>query len=331
MTEILAVSELDDPGRPPPDIDPLGARLRPTLEAIDRERLTRLKAYWIRIDLAAVAFVLASVLALLAYFGVLGSSLDRLHSAFYFLAPVATVAALWHWVDVPRRDYVSEFKARVIPEVASTLGDFDYFEHGWIDPDRIIGSTLIPVHDRCRSEDLFCGTYAGIDVELAEVRLSKVQHGPKRESVIVFEGVFVLLSLGRTFAGRTVVRRDAGAIYNWLAGSVDELERVVLEDPAFEDQFKVYASDQVEARYLLSPAFMERLSALAGDIGGGHLQAAFYENKLFIMVPSSENRFEPPSIFTSVLDDTGLARIAHELGEVLSMIDALKLDERTGL
>lgn len=332
MTDILGHSGRWQPGNAlPPGIDPLESRLRETLEAIDRKRLARLNAFRFRIAVAGIAVVMASALALLAYTGVLGHGLGRLHFGLYFLAPLAVVGVLAQWVDEPRRDYGSDYKSRVVPEIASTLGHFDYFEYGWIDPDLIIGSTLIPVHDNCHSEDLFRGTYAGIGVELAEVRLSKIQHGPDRKTVVVFKGVFVLMSTDKTYAGRTVVRRDAGAISNWLAGSVGGLERVVLEDPEFEDQFEVYASDQVEARFLLSPDFMERLSALASDMGDGRLQAAFYDDKLFVMVPNARNLFEPPSIFTSVLTDAGIACIARELSGVLSMVDTLLPDRRTGL
>ena len=35
-----------------------------------------------------------------------------------------------------------------------------------------------------------------------------------------------------------------------------------LENPDFEKTFDVYSTDQIEARYLLSPSMMERLLAL---------------------------------------------------------------------
>ncbi len=41
-----------------------------------------------------------------------------------------------------------------------------------------------------------------------------------------------------------------------------EPEMVHLEDPRFDGVFTVYSTDQVEARYLLTPTFMERLADL---------------------------------------------------------------------
>lgn len=331
MTDTLGLKGLQErSGYSLSGTEPLAAHLRPALEGIDRERLARLKAFEFRVALAGLAAGLASILALLAYFGVLGHGLGRLHFAAYLFAPVLTVFALYHWVDEPRRTYVSEYKSRVMPEIARTLFDFDYFEHGWIDPDRITGSMLIPVHENFHTEDLFCGSYAGVDVELCEARLTRMQSGHARGSSIVFNGLFVLMSTQRTFAGRTVLRAESGAVANLIAGSIGGLERVVLEDPEFEDVFEVYASDQLEARSLLTPAFMDRLKTLANDLGEGRLQAAFYDQQFFVMVSMTENLFEPPSIYSSVLQETGLSRVVRQLGDVLSIIDMLKLDERTG-
>ena len=39
------------------------------------------------------------------------------------------------------------------------------------------------------------------------------------------------------------------------------LEEIELEDPEFMEHFRVYSTDQVEARYILSPSMMERLLA----------------------------------------------------------------------
>jgi hypothetical protein len=49
----------------------------------------------------------------------------------------------------------------------------------------------------------------------------------------------------------------------WSPGSAryGPLQEVELEDPEFVEHFDVYATDQVEARYILSPAMMQRLLA----------------------------------------------------------------------
>ena len=42
----------------------------------------------------------------------------------------------------------------------------------------------------------------------------------------------------------------------------EKLQDVKLEDISFDKRFNVYTKDQVEARYLTTPTFMERLKNL---------------------------------------------------------------------
>ncbi len=94
--------------------------------------------------------------------------------------------------------------------------------------------------------------------------------------------MFILLDMNKNFSGKTIVKRDTGIIGNWFtkkfrrkldsyASRSKLLKSVKLEDPIFEKKFEVYSSDQVEARYLLTTSFMERILELSN---------LFSENKL---------------------------------------------------
>jgi len=336
MTDIVDLSIPRDgaapPAAPEAGAGELEARLRPALETLDAERRKQKSEFVFRIAVSVLGMAALCVLSGLVMVGMFGAALQSLDFWIHVVPLMLALGAFAFWANKPHQQYVTAYKSRVLPVVAESLGRFTYDESGRISEDRLLGSTLLPNYDKYKSEDRFKGTYKDVDVDLAEVKLTKKKgSGKNRRTVTVFKGLFVLLETHKAFSGKTVVKRDAGAIANWLGEKFGGMERVSLEDPEFEKHFEVYATDQVEARYLLTPAFMERLTALANDMGGGRLQAAFYDDKLFVMVPNTGNLFEPPSIFKSVLQHTGVARIARELGDVLSMIDTLKLTERTGL
>ena len=336
MTDIADLSIARDGAPPPaaPEAGPgeLEARLRPALKSLDAERQTQKSEFLFRIAVSVLGMAALCVLSGLVMVGMFGTTLQSVDFWAHVVPLMLAFAGFAYWTNKPHQQYVSAYKSRVLPVVAESLGRFSYDETGRISEDRLLGSTLLPNHDKYTSEDRFKGSYKGVDVDLAEVKLTKKKGtGKNRRNVTVFKGLFALLETHKTFSGKTVVKRDAGAVANWLGETFGGMERVALEDPVFEEHFEVYATDQVEARYLLTPAFMERLTALAKDMGGGRLQAAFYEDKLFVMVPNRGNLFEPPSIFKSVVQHTGVTRIARELGDVLSMIDTLKLNEQTGL
>lgn len=53
----------------------------------------------------------------------------------------------------------------------------------------------------------------------------------------------------------------------YLRAYEEPLHKVILEDPKFNRRFNVYSSNQVEARYLVTPLFMELLNNLNASFG----------------------------------------------------------------
>lgn len=323
----------------------LRAKLGPEIERLERERDACNQLVSRRLGIA-VKVILATTVApptLLIAYGVLrrgfGVLTFELLNVFLLALPIALVLGLifWMWANEPIRGFVVSYKATILSAVAEAAGGLEYVHDGEIPMERLEPSTLIPAHDTYESEDLFRGEYKGVDIELAEAELVRIETyeddegNIKTRHIVVFSGLFALFSMNKRFSGRTVIRTDIGALLNWVLDGYASLEQVRLEDPVFEQRFEVFADDQIESRYLLTPAFMERLTAVADDFGNGSMQAAFYDKRLLLMIPLVHDRFEPPEISVSLMEDSGVQRLADELGDVLSIVDALKLDERTGL
>ncbi|MEM6796310.1 MAG: DUF3137 domain-containing protein, partial [Acidobacteriota bacterium] len=74
-------------------------------------------------------------------------------------------------------------------------------------------------------------------------------------------------------------------------GGAAALKRVRLEDARFEKEFEVVSSDQVEARYLLTPALMERLMEAQSVLGPRtRLRAAFHDRHMLLTLDTRKNR-----------------------------------------
>jgi hypothetical protein len=105
--------------------------------------------------------------------------------------------------------------------------------------------------------------------------------------------------------------------------------KILLEDPDFQEQFNVYCDDQVMARYVLTPVMMERLKAI-NKRNKGKLYMAINQNNI-VMATNSENATEVGNsaygmMFTKI-DLALLDRIYQELTGQLTMIDTLKLNQ----
>lgn len=246
---------------------------------------------------------------------------------------IAACGAIVYWVYLPVKNYKENVKEEVYPDVFRFFGDaFMYSATSALSAHDLKPSEIIPSFTDESNEDYIKGMHKGVRLELMESRLIReTRSGKNRSRTTVFRGIFVLLDMNKHFFGKTLVKRDRGQVFNWFAKRIGSHEKVVLEDPVFEKMFEVYSSDQVEARYLLTPSFMQRLLDLSELFGGNGIQASFYEDRLLLMIPSDKNRFEIVSVFqpATFIDDIKL--ILEEMKLIFQIIEILKLDERTGL
>ncbi len=193
---------------------------------------------------------------------------------------------------------------------------------------------LVPSYDRKSLEDEIDGSHDDVHFTLCEAHLE--ERRTRRDSdgrtetyyVTVFRGLLARFTFPKPFNTRTVLHRDGGMIGNFFGGIGKGGQRVRLEDPRFEKMFEVFSDDQIEARYLLTPTFMERVVELA-DIVGGRLQLAFDSNQLLLTVGGGKDRFESGSMFSRVDDPEMVAKIVREIGIVFQIVESLRLNLKT--
>lgn len=110
----------------------------------------------------------------------------------------------------------------------------------------------------------------------------------------------------------------------------DGLKPVDLEDRHFESLFQVFSDDQVESRFILTTAFMERLISLAklrGKGKGAHFTCSFKGKELLIVSPNlEENLFEPRGIHKNILQMEDLHIFLDQMHHIFQLIDSLKLN-----
>ena len=147
--------------------------------------------------------------------------------------------------------------------------------------------------------------------------------------VTVFRGQLLRVSFPKKFLGVTVVRRDSG-LFNFFHHFGNKLQRVGLEDPKFEREFEVYASDQVEARELIHPVFMERLLTLEKAYDGKRMRCAFQDGDLLLAV-EGRDRFEVGSMFRPLADPKRVRTVVDDIAEILRLVDSMLTVERAPL
>lgn len=188
---------------------------------------------------------------------------------------------------------------------------------------RFRAEKLLPSYDRSSFEDEIAGERHGAPFTLFEAHLRDVRRDSKGRTttVTVFRGQLLRVAFPQKFLGRTIVLRDAG-MFNAFLNFGTDLQRVGLVDPKFEKTFEVFSNDQVEARYLLTPVFMERLLELETLMKGKKARAAFAGGDLLVAIEGG-NLFEPGSMFKPLADYARVEKVLKEIQSVHGVIDAL--------
>jgi hypothetical protein len=179
-------------------------------------------------------------------------------------------------------------------------------------------------YTRSNFEDMMSGEAHGAGFQFYEAHLEKKEgSGKNRKWVTKFRGQLLALQFDQDFLGKTVVLRDSGIFNRKKRG---DMKRVGLVDPVFEKIFEAYGTDQVEARYLLTPTFMQRLVDLENSVDGKNIRFAFIGGQLLIAIETA-NRYEPGSMFKPLLETARTQKILNEIGAIYDVIDGV-MDRR---
>lgn len=197
--------------------------------------------------------------------------------------------------------------------------------------DRMRSLGLAPSHDRASFEDLFHGERIGCQFDLYEAHLEDERRDKDgdRSYVTVFRGQLIRVAFPKSFQSVTVVRRDAG-VFNGLRTIGTNFQRVGLGDSRFEKVFEVYSTDQVEARYLVHPVFMERLLALESGFKGKNIRCAFQGGDLLVAVEGGD-QFEIGSMFKPMARPERARALVDDIARVMRLMDSVLTAEQAPL
>lgn len=235
--------------------------------------------------------------------------------------------------------YKTKAKSQIMPLLLSCLGDFKCvpkeIKKNQDDKAYFKRLKLIPPFDSCSVDDRIVGQYNNLQVDIYEVELARIQRSRKSYSkTIVFSGLLVKVPLLKNSNTVTLIKPKAIKIG-------DSKNIVKLEDPEFNKHFDVYSLDQVEARYLITTAFMSRLIKIVkmkmGEVSlsfeEGYVNIAIDNKKqtLGLNIPFLKKDWFEVSIFQKATDIRNYRKILEELQAILDVIDNLKLTQNIGL
>ncbi len=224
------------------------------------------------------------------------------------------------------KQFKTSIKKAVYPTIFDVLG-LKYFakpEQLSDDLTNILNVTeVLGSFSRLHIEDLFKGEHDNLPFYMFQSRVVR-GHGKHQEDI--FNGIVFIAQSHKKFEKITVIKNDTGILNSLNSG---QLVQVKLEDVEFEKEFEVYGQDQVEARYLLTTAFMDRLLTYS-KTKQRKIKAAFYDGRIIFFISIGGDPFEVP-VFDDLIKAEHYMNVTEEVYNILDIVDALKLAQNIGL
>lgn len=193
--------------------------------------------------------------------------------------------------------------------------------------------------DRFVGGDRIKGTIGLTDFDFSTLTLYKRVTSSKQSERYKmkrkFEGVLFLADFNKNFRGHTLLRdkkiksfrhlkRYIWLMFNRLTRG-KALTRIHLENKDFDRRFKTKTSDEVEARYILTPNLMERIVSFSKK-RRNPIDISFRHNHIAIALSSKKYFFEP-SIFGR-MKNRQVKEVYDDLIFFFSIIEELNLNTR---
>ena len=309
----------------------------PSLEALFAEMRTAEEA---RAPLGCTAAA-ASLFAVLLLFGSCSALFDKSGAIAAIVPAVAGIGlAIFAVTRLFRLSTQSDravacFGRFVRRTVELALDEGQYLPGAGIPESVILASVLYPPGDEYDSGDLVGGKEGSTSFHFARVLSENVEietdsDGNETENrTTVFSGVWFIADFNKHFHSRTRVVPDTAErlfgkrLGRWMQNAGNRGKLVELESPEFERMFAVYSDSQQDARYVLSPALMDRLTQLGRKHRG--LRTAFHDGCIALALPDAPAYLRKTSASTA---EALAAALLRSIAPYVSLVSALDLNTR---
>lgn len=157
--------------------------------------------------------------------------------------------------------------------------------------DEVKKSALFPMGNRYHSNDLVKGNYKGIPFRMSDVVIKQVtSNGKTTTTTEYFRGKWIIAKFEKSIEGYVKVRErdffggDGTSIFS-------NTKKIETESIEFNKLFSIRTVNEVEAFYILTPHFMQRLISIENQIEGD-IGFAFFNNEIHIALYTQSDQFE---------------------------------------
>ncbi|PKP29491.1 MAG: hypothetical protein CVU00_15345 [Bacteroidetes bacterium HGW-Bacteroidetes-17] len=204
-----------------------------------------------------------------------------------------------------KRLYRKAYKSEVVTKIVHAIDpNWNYVPDQSISTAEYLESDLFRTHyDKYEGDDFISGVIDKTDFRCSELHTQyksvSTDHDGKRQDkwVTIFKGLFFHADFNKHFTGKTYIAPDVaervlGNLGKKLQKITGKADLVKLENPEFEKYFVVHATDQIEARYILTPTIMEALVKIYKEYKRP-IHLSFIGSRVYCAISFTRDLFEP--------------------------------------
>ena len=236
---------------------------------------------------------------------------------FFGVAVYGVVSALL--TASKRRNFRSNFKSRVVASIAKSFG-LSYDESGGLGTDEFFEIYDCYINEQS-SEDMMSGEVQGVRVRFSDFYAAeKVRTKNGTRTDVKFQGVLFVADFHKRLNCEVrVCHKNSRNLRRYG-------QRANMDDVKFEEFFDVYTTDQVGARYALTPLLMQQLTEVYLRLGS-QINAVLREDKIYVAIETWRDNFEP-RIDCSLKQDATITLYVDEIGALAGIVSELNLNRK---
>lgn len=230
--------------------------------------------------------------------------------------PIILCVCLTFWIW---HDFVHNQKRKFFPIFLKFLGDLNNKQTA-INKSLLKHTCFFRHFDYITYDDCISGIFEKTQFSVAETKLRL--YGGKID-ITIFKGVCIDIPMKIPVSGYTL-------LYNTkIPQKVPALKQVSLENGSFCKNYQIYSDNQIDARILLTPVFMEKLNNLKKAFHNKRIDVAFFGNHAVFVVRTWKNLFESYSLFRKVTNIKTYEKFYDEIKAIYDMMKILSIDNKS--
>ncbi|MCA6130787.1 DUF3137 domain-containing protein [Campylobacter concisus] len=254
------------------------------LKGIDLSDLDELEKERLAMGQKAFKMIAYGFLGIIVATGFLASL--HLGNLFFFLL-IGGVFYLGKTINGLKNELVAKFKQKVVGVIVKNYG-LNFSANGGLSLNDFLKIYDVYVN-RHNAEDMIYGQIDNTQFKLCDFYAAEETRSSKggTYTTVKFQGILLKAEFKKEL-NATIYVCDKKRTSDLRSDG----EQATMDNPKFNELFKTYTTDQIAARYALTPKLMENLTTLRTKFNAP-LSAVFLKNEIYIAIDLRKDSFEP--------------------------------------